>query len=89
MRRRRRGTGSHSLHEPARPRSTPPPHCQLCAGACLLISAILTNAVYHARQAIGLRLHHAAREVIAEITDDNTQLPQRTMPALARKAGAA
>jgi hypothetical protein len=77
MRRRRRGTGSHSLHEPARPRSTPPPHCQLCAGACLLISAILTNAVY------------PAREVIAEITDDNTQLPQRTMPALARKAGAA
>src|SRR6266581_246801 len=54
---------------------------------CLLVSEILTNAVHHARQMIGLHLHYTAREVIAEITDDNPQLPQRTLPAPADESG--
>ena len=62
-------------------------HTELADTACLLVSEILTNAVSHARQAIGLRLHHTAREIIAEITDDNTQLPQRTLPAAADESG--
>ena len=62
-------------------------HTDLADTACLLVSEILTNAVHHARQMIGLRLHHTAREVIAEITDDNTQLPQRTLPAAADESG--
>ena len=60
---------------------------ELADTACLLVSEILTNAVHHARQAIGLRLHDTAREVIAEITDDNPQLPQRTLPAPAGESG--
>jgi anti-sigma regulatory factor (Ser/Thr protein kinase) len=43
--------------------------------------------VRHARQAIGLHLHHTDREIIAEITDDNAQLPQRTLPAPADESG--
>jgi PAS domain S-box-containing protein len=62
-------------------------HTDLADTACLLVSEILTNAVHHARQMIGLRLHHTAREVIAEITDDNTQLPQRTPPAPIDESG--
>ena len=62
-------------------------HTDLADTACLLVSEILTNAVHHARQMIGLRLHHTAGEVIAEITDDNTQLPQRTLPAAADESG--
>jgi PAS domain S-box-containing protein len=62
-------------------------HTELAHTACLLVSEILTNAVQHARDTIGLRLHHTAREVIAEITDDNTQLPQRTMPAPPEESG--
>jgi len=62
-------------------------HTDLADTACLLVSEILTNAVHHARQMIGLRLHHTAREVIAEITDDNTQLPQRTLPAPIDESG--
>ncbi|HEY1319828.1 MAG TPA: ATP-binding protein, partial [Streptosporangiaceae bacterium] len=30
---------------------------------------------------------HTAREIIAEITDDNPQLPQRTLPAPAGENG--
>jgi PAS domain S-box-containing protein len=62
-------------------------HTELADTACLLVSEILTNAVWHARQTIGLRLHHTAREIIAEITDDNTQLPQRILPAPADESG--
>jgi PAS domain S-box-containing protein len=62
-------------------------HPDLADTACLLVSEILTNAVQHARQMIGLRLHHTAREIIAEITDDNTQPPQRTLPAAADESG--
>ena len=62
-------------------------HTDLADTACLLVSEILTNAVHHARQMIGLRLYHTAREVIAEITDDNTQLPQRTPPAPIDESG--
>jgi len=43
--------------------------------------------VRHARQTIGLHLHHTDREIIAEITDDNTQLPRRTLPAPADESG--
>lgn len=62
-------------------------HTDLAHTACLLVSEILTNAVQHARHAIGLRLHYTAREIIAEITDDNPQLPQRTMPVPADETG--
>ena len=55
-------------------------HTELADTACLLVSEILTNAIRHAHHTIGLRLHHTAREVIAEITDDNTHLPQHTLP---------
>ena len=48
--------------------------------ACLLVSEILTNAVHHARSPIGLRLHHTAREIVTEITDDNTHLPRCRLP---------
>jgi PAS domain S-box-containing protein len=62
-------------------------HTELADTACLLVSEILTNAVCHARQSIGLRLHHTAREIIAEITDDNPQLPQRILTAPAEESG--
>ena len=48
--------------------------------ACLLVSEILTNAVRHARAPVGLRLHCTAREIVTEITDDSTHLPQRRLP---------
>ena len=51
------------------------PHTELACTACLLVSEILANAVRHTRQMIGLRLHHTDREIIAEITEDNPQLP--------------
>jgi PAS domain S-box-containing protein len=60
---------------------------ELAHTACLLVSEILTNAVHHARQTIGLRLHHTAREIVAEITDDSAQLPQLTLPAPADESG--
>jgi PAS domain S-box-containing protein len=60
---------------------------ELADTACLLVSEILTNAVRHADQTIGLHLHHTAREIIAEITDDNAQLPQRIPPAPAGESG--
>jgi PAS domain S-box-containing protein len=62
-------------------------HTELADTACLLVSEILTNAVHHARQTIGLRLHHTAREITAEITDDNPQLPQRILPDPADERG--
>jgi serine phosphatase RsbU (regulator of sigma subunit)/anti-sigma regulatory factor (Ser/Thr protein kinase) len=62
-------------------------HTELADTASLLVSEILTNAVCHARQTIGLRLHHTAREIIAQITDDNPQLPQRILTAPAEEGG--
>ena len=44
---------------------------------CLLVSEIVTNAVRHARAPLELRLHLTSREIITEITDDSTHLPQR------------
>ena len=55
-------------------------YTDLADTACLLVSELLTNAVHYARTPIGLRLHHTAREIITEITDDNTHLPQRRLP---------
>jgi anti-sigma regulatory factor (Ser/Thr protein kinase) len=48
--------------------------------AYLLVSEILTNAVHHARTAIGLRVYHTTREIVAEITDDSTHPPRRLLP---------
>jgi PAS domain S-box-containing protein len=62
-------------------------HTELAHTACLLVSETLTNAVLHARQRIGLHLHHTDHEIIAEITDDNPQLPQLTLPAPADESG--
>jgi PAS domain S-box-containing protein len=45
--------------------------------ACLLVSEIVTNAVRHARAPLELRLHLTTAEIITEITDDSTHLPQR------------
>jgi PAS domain S-box-containing protein len=50
--------------------------------ASLLTSEILTNAVRHARQPIGLRLHLLPGEIITEVTDDYAQPPRRMLPAL-------
>jgi anti-sigma regulatory factor (Ser/Thr protein kinase) len=50
--------------------------------ACLLVSEVLTNAIQHARAPIDLRLHLSAREIVTEITDDCTHLPQRRLPEL-------
>ena len=60
---------------------------ELAAHACLLVSEILTNAVRHACQPIELRLHHRAGELVAEIFDDDAQLPQRMVPGLAEENG--
>jgi anti-sigma regulatory factor (Ser/Thr protein kinase) len=62
-------------------------HTELADTASLLVSEILTNAVRHARQAISLRLQHTAREVIAEITDDNPRLPQLILLAPTDESG--
>jgi PAS domain S-box-containing protein len=55
---------------------------ELADTARLLASEVLTNAVRHARQAIGLRLHLMSDEIITEVTDDYAWLPRRTLPAL-------
>jgi PAS domain S-box-containing protein len=55
---------------------------ELADTAGLLASEILTNAVRHARQPIGLRLHLMPDEIITEVTDDYAQPPRRTLPAL-------
>jgi anti-sigma regulatory factor (Ser/Thr protein kinase) len=49
--------------------------------ASLLVSEIATNAVRHARTAIELRIHRTDREIVTEITDDSTHLPQRRLPS--------
>ncbi len=60
---------------------------ELAAHACLLVSEILTNAIRHACQPIELRLHRRAGELVAEIFDDDAQLPQRMVPGLAEESG--
>jgi PAS domain S-box-containing protein len=59
----------------------------LAPTACLLVSELLTNAMRHSSQPIGLRLHLTEHEVIAEISDDHPQLPRRTLPAPADEDG--
>jgi PAS domain S-box-containing protein len=52
---------------------------ELADPACLLVSELLTNAVRHARTPIGLHLHHNAREVVIEVSDDSAHLPRRRL----------
>jgi PAS domain S-box-containing protein len=59
----------------------------LAPTACLLVSELLTNAMRHTSEPIGLRLHHTEHEIIAEISDDHPQLPRRTLPAPADEDG--
>jgi hypothetical protein len=54
---------------------------ELAPTACLLVSELLTNAMRHTSEPIGLRLHHTEHEIIAEVSDDHPQLPRRTLPA--------
>jgi PAS domain S-box-containing protein len=49
--------------------------------ASLLVSEILTNAIRHTRKQISLRLYHIEHEIIAEVSDDDPHLPERTLPA--------
>ena len=49
---------------------------ELAPTACLLVSELLTNAMRHTSEPIGLRLHHTEHEIIAEISDDHPQLPR-------------
>ena len=60
---------------------------ELAPTACLLVSELLTNALRHTGEPIGLRLHHTEQEIIAEISDDHPQLPRRTLPAPADEDG--
>jgi PAS domain S-box-containing protein len=60
---------------------------ELADSASLLTSEILTNAVRHARQAIGLRLHLSPGEIITEVTDDYAAPPRRMLPALEDEDG--
>jgi len=60
---------------------------ELAPTACLLVSELLTNAMRHTSEPIGLRLHHTEHEIIAEISDDHPQLPRRTLPAPAGEDG--
>jgi Histidine kinase-like ATPase domain len=60
---------------------------ELAPTACLLVSELLTNAMRHTSEPIGLRLHHTEHEIIAEISDDHPQLPRRTLPAPADEDG--
>jgi hypothetical protein len=60
---------------------------ELAPTACLLISELLTNAMRHTGEPIGLRLNLTEHEIIAEISDDHPQLPRRTLPAPADEAG--
>lgn len=54
-------------------------HSEHADTACLLASEIATNAVRHSREPLGLRLHHSAREIVVEITDDSTHVPRRCL----------
>lgn len=49
--------------------------------ASLLVSEIATNAVRYARAAIEVRVHRTAREIVTEISDDSSHLPQRRLPS--------
>jgi PAS domain S-box-containing protein len=60
---------------------------ELTPTACLLVSELLTNAMRHTCEPIGLRLHHGENEIIAEISDDHPQLPRRTLPEPADEDG--
>ena len=60
---------------------------ELAPTACLLVSELLTNAMRHTSEPIGLRLHYTEHEIIAEISDDHPQLPRRTLPAPADEDG--
>lgn len=60
---------------------------ELAPTACLLVSELLTNAMRHTSEPIGLRLHHTEHEIIAEISDDHPQLPRRTLTAPADEDG--
>ncbi len=60
---------------------------ELAPTACLLVSELLTNAMRHTSEPIGLRLNHTEHEIIAEISDDHPQLPRRTLPAPADEDG--
>jgi PAS domain S-box-containing protein len=62
-------------------------HAELAPTACLLVSELLTNAMRHTGEPIGLRLNHTEHEIIAEISDDHPQLPRRTLPAPADEDG--
>jgi PAS domain S-box-containing protein len=59
----------------------------LAPTACLLVSELLTNAMRHTGEPIGLRLNHTEHEIVAEISDDHPQLPRRTLPAPADEDG--
>ena len=60
---------------------------ELAPTACLLVSELLTNAMRHTGEPIGLRLNYTEHEIIAEISDDHPQLPRRTLPAPADEDG--
>ncbi len=60
---------------------------ELAHTACLLASELLTNAVGNTREAIGLGLHRTASELVVEVTDDNAQRPQLTLPGPADESG--
>ena len=62
-------------------------HAELTHTACLLASEILTNAVGNTRHAIGLDLHHTDHELVVEVTDDNAEQPQLTLPGPADESG--
>ena len=42
---------------------------ELAPTACLLVSELVTNAMRHTDEPIGLRLHHTEHEIIAEISE--------------------
>lgn len=48
--------------------------------ACLLVSEIMANAVRYARSPAELHVYLTASEIIVEVTDDSSQLPQRGYP---------
>ncbi len=60
---------------------------ELTQAACLLTSEILTNAVRNTRHAVGLSLYRTTREIVVEVTDDNAQRPQLTLPDPADESG--
>jgi serine phosphatase RsbU (regulator of sigma subunit) len=60
---------------------------QLVPTACLLVSELLTNAIRHTSEPIGLRLHHSDHEIIAEISDDHPRLPRKMLTAPADEYG--